>query len=365
MYHYVRLFASQAMRCSRWHLRDPRTSPERPSILLLVLESNPRMRNWLPTSVSTLALCVMTSGTLAQDATLPSVIRIIVPQAPGGGTDVMARAVAQQLGPRLGKTVIVENKPGASTIIGVAAVMNAPHDGSTLLFTSSSLTSTAATLRNFQYDVAKDLIPVAVVSDGPMLVIVSTKSGITTPAELVARARATPDTLTAGSAGVSSIGHLSVELLNEVAKIRIRHIPYKGSAPAVMDVAAGSIDMHIGSGSAVAPGISTGRVIPIAVTSDRPSPSFPNLPTMASAAPGYTATIWYGLFAPAGTPPALVQRLNREVNEIAKTPQFAQILQMDGATPLNATPEELQRFVRDSYATWKTLAQQKNIVVDQ
>jgi tripartite-type tricarboxylate transporter receptor subunit TctC len=307
----------------------------------------------------------MASAALAQEATVPSVIRIIVPQAPGGGTDVMARAIAQQLGPRLGKTVIVENKPGASTIIGVSAVLNAPHDGSTLLFTSSSLTSTAATLRNFQYDVTKDLVPISVVSDGPMLVIVSTKSGIKTPTELVARAQANPDSLTAGSAGVSSIGHLSVELLNEAAKIKIRHIPYKGSAPAVMDVAAGSIDMHIGSGSAVAPGLNTGRVVAIAVSSDRPSPAFPNLPTMASAAPGYNATIWYGLFAPAGTPNALIQRLNREVNEIAKSPQFGQILQMDGAAPLAATPEELQRFVRDSYATWKTLAQQKNIVVDQ
>src|SRR5882724_9178760 len=120
------------------------------------------MLNWLATSVSTLALCVMASGTLAQEVAVPPIIRIIVPQAPGAGTDVMARAVAQQLGPRLGKTVIVENKPGASSIIGVSAVLNAPHDGSTLLFISSTLTSTAATLRNFQYDVTKDLVPIAI-----------------------------------------------------------------------------------------------------------------------------------------------------------------------------------------------------------
>jgi tripartite-type tricarboxylate transporter receptor subunit TctC len=314
--------------------------------------------------VCSLGFCTLTSVTFAQEVPLPSVIKFIVPVAPGAGTDLAARAIAQQLGPRLGKTVIVENKAGASTIIGVQAVMSGPHDGSTLLFTSSSIASTAATLRNFQYDVTKDLVPISVVSDGPMLVVVSTKSGIKTPADLVARARANPDALTAGSAGVSSIGHLAVELLNEAAKIHIRHIPYKGAAPAVLDVAAGNVDMYIGSNSAAASQLQTGRAIAIAVTSAQPSPAFPGLPTMASAAPGYSATIWYGLFAPAGTPSSVIQRLNREVNAIAKTPEFGKILQMDGAAPLNAGPEELQKFVRDDYAMWKKLAHDKNIIVE-
>jgi tripartite-type tricarboxylate transporter receptor subunit TctC len=216
--------------------------------------------------------------------------------------------------------------------------MNAPHDGTTLLFTSTSIVSTQATVRNFPYDVTTDLVPVSIVSDGPMLVTVSAKSGIKTPAQLVAAARAKPDGLTASSAGIGSIGHLSVELLNQAANIRIRHIPYKGAAPALTDVAAGNVDMTIGSNSTVAPQVQTGRVIPIAVTSAGPSPAYPGLPTMASAAPGYHATIWYGLFAPAGAPEGLIKLLNREINEIAKTPEFGRILQMDGATPVSLGP---------------------------
>ena len=297
-------------------------------------------------------------------AAFPAVVRLVVPFAAGAGTDVIARVVAAQLGPHLGANVIVENRVGASGLIGSSAVAKGPRDGSMLLFTSSSLTTTAATAKTMLFDINADLVAVAIVADGPMLVGVSAKSGIKTPAELVAAARAKPGGLTSSSGGIGTVGHMAAELLNDAAKIQMLHIPYKGAAPALTDVAAGTVDLLIASSSTLAPQIKAGRVVPIAVTSREPSLAYPGMPTMDSAAPGYNAGIWYGLFAPAGMPAPMVQRLNREVNEIANTPKVRAITEGDGAFPLAMTPEELGRRVREDYATWRRLAAEKNIVTD-
>jgi len=298
----------------------------------------------------------------AQTVTFPPLVRVIVPFAAGAGTDVIARAVAAQMGGRLGTNVIVENRVGASGMIGTGAVARGPKDGSTLLFHSASLITTAATARSVPFDTVNDLVPVAIVADGPLLVGIAASAGIKTPAELVARAKGA--SLTAGSAGVGTIGHLTVELLNEAAKIQIRHIPYKGAAQALVDVAAGTIDLLIATYSSMAPQVKSGRVIPIAVTSPQPSAAYPGIPSMASAAPGYNPTIWYGMFAPAGLPPAMLARLNRDVNDIARSNEVRELSKADGAEPVIATPEELARRVRDDFAMWKRLATEKNIVVD-
>jgi len=291
-------------------------------------------------------------------------VRLVVPFSAGAGTDVLARAVAAQLGPRLGTNVIVENRVGASGLIGSSALAKAPRDGSTLLFTSSSLITTAATAKSMTFDVIADLVPVAIVADGPMLVGMSLKSGIRTPAELVATARMKPGALTSSSGGVGTAGHMAAELLNDSAKIHMLHIPYKGAAPALVDVAAGEVDMLIASYSTLAPQIKSGRVIPIAVTSPYPSPTYPGIQTMASAAPGYRSGIWYGMFAPSGLHASLIQRLNREVNEIANTPEVRALTQGDGAVPMVMTPEEHGRRIVEEYATWKRLAVEKNIVAE-
>jgi tripartite-type tricarboxylate transporter receptor subunit TctC len=319
----------------------------------------------LASLVAVLATFAVAPTAVAQQANFPSTMRLVVPFAAGAGTDVLARAVAAQLGPRLGTVVIVDNRAGAAGVIGSASVAKGPRDGSTLLFTSSSLTTAAATAKNLPFDMNADLTPVAIVADGPMLIGVSVKSGIKTPAELVAAARANPGKLTSSSGGVGTVGHMAAELLNDAGKIQMLHIPYKGAAPALMDLAAGTVDMLIASYSTLAPQIKSGRVIAIAVTSLQPSPAYPGVPTMASAAPGYNVGIWYGMFAPSGLPAAMMQRLNREVNEIAKTAEVRAITQGDGALPLAMTPEELGRRVHGDYATWKRLATERSIVVTE
>lgn len=314
--------------------------------------------------LSAVTLFAAAPTAMAQPLSFPASMRLVVPFAAGAGTDVLARAVAAQLGPRLGTNVIVDNRVGASGLIGSGAVAKGPRDGSMLLFTSSSLTTTAATAKVMPFDMNAELVPVAIVADGPMLVGVSAKSEIKTPAELVAAARAKPGAMTSSSGGIGTVGHMAAELLNDSAKIQMLHIPYKGAAPALMDLAAGTVDLLIASYSTLAPQIKSGRVVPIAVTSLQPSAAYPGMPTMASAAPGYNTGIWYGLFAPAGLAAPMLERLNREVNEIANTPEIRAITQGDGALPLAMTPEELSRRVRDDYNTWKRLAAEKNIVTE-
>lgn len=310
-----------------------------------------------------LCVCAVTPA-VAQQPAWPGTVRLIVPFAAGGGTDAFARAIAAQLSPRLGVSVIVENRAGAGSLIGSAAVAKGPADGSQLLFTSSSLVTATATSRNAQFDVQKDLVPVAFAVDAPLLIALSAKSGIKTPAELVAAARARPDQLTYASAGIGSLTQLAEELLLDAAKIRMRHIPYKGSAPALIDVAAGTVDLTIGSYSALVSQFQSGHVIPIAVTTLSPSPAFPNLPTMASSAPGYNVSIWYGVFAPNGLPAPMVQRLHREIVDIAKSAQLKPMMKDEGGAVVEAGPEELARRVRDEYAMWKKLATEKQLVTD-
>jgi len=313
---------------------------------------------------STVALSALASVALAQQATFPPLVRIVVPFPGGAITDITARTVAPQLAARLGTTVIVENRAGGSTLIGSGAVAKGPKDGSMLLLTTPSLVTVAATMPNMPFDLNNDLIPVAMLTEGPMLIAVSTKTDIKSPADLVAAARAKPDTVTYGTSGVGTLGHLASELLNDAAGVQMRHIPYKGSAQAVTDLAAGNIDMLIGAHSSLAPHVKGGRVREIAVTSRQPSAAFPGMPAMASAAPGFATDIWTVVFVPAGTPAAIVQRLNRELNEIAKSKELRDLMLADGANPMTMSPEEISRRIRESLATYKKVAATKNIVAE-
>lgn len=296
------------------------------------------------------------------DPSIPSMIRIVVPYSAGAGTDVMARRVANQLGPRLGTTVIVENRPGASGMIGTSTVIKGPKDGSNLVFASVSLVTAAAVTRNVPFDITKDLVPVAITGEGPLLIVVPSQSPIKTPADLLAAARAKP--LTHGSAGVGTIVHLAAELLNSSAKTQFQHIPYKGAAPAITDTIGGTLDVMLAANTTFASQITSGRMRPIAVTSLQPSPAFPKLPTMASVVPGYSATLWNVLFAPAGTPARLLNILNHEVNEISKSKEMVELMQMDGFEPKSLTLDQASKQVHDAYTTWKALAKERNIVLE-
>ncbi len=321
-------------------------------------------RRWFGALVGASVWALAAPAAFAQKAPLPAMVRIIVPATPGSSTDAYARAVAMQLAERTGSNVIVENKPGASTMLGSAAVAKGPKDGSILLINSTTLVSTGASMRNPPLDVVHDLVPVAMLEQNPLVVAVSVKSGIRTPAELVAAARAAPDSLSHGTTGIGSIAHIAQEQLSDAAGIRIRHVPYRGASLAVMDMAGGVIDMVIATNTTVDPGVKTGRARLIAVTSPTPNPAFPGLPTMASAAPGFALDLWLGVFAPAGTPPEVVQRLNREINEISRTDKLREMMAFDGGAPLALTPEQIAPRIKESFATFRKLAVEKNFMTE-
>lgn len=300
----------------------------------------------------------------AQQSGMPAVIKIIVPFAVGGSTDVMARAVASELGPRLGTTVVVENRAGGGSLIGADAVAKGPRDGSMLLFTTASTVTAAATAQKVPFDIAADLQPVAMLGEGPMVVAASASSKIKSPADLVAAARAKPDALTYGSAGIGTISHLSAELINDMAKIQTRHIPYKGTSMALVDLSAGTIDWTVAIYTTLIPQIKSGRVQVVGVTTKQESAAFPGVQPMSSAVPGFDASTWVAMFAPPGTPPALIQRYNREINEVAKAKAVTEQMLADGVVRTALSPEEVAPKVRATYAMWKRLATDKKIVVE-
>ncbi len=318
---------------------------------------------WL-CGLSMLATALVAWPLHAQQPAVPPLIKLVVPFAVGGSTDVMARAVANELGSRLGTNVIVENRTGAGSLIGSDAVAKGPRDGSMLLFTTASLATAAATARTILFDLNKDLQPIAMLGEGPMVVAVASKTDIRTPADFVAAARARPDSLNYGTAGVGTIGHLTAELINDAAKINTRHIPYRGTAAALMDLASGTIDWTVAIYTTLKPQIDSGHVRLIGVTTREENLFFPGVPSMATVATGLDASTWVALFAPAGTPPALVQRLNREINDVAKSKVVVDQMNADGMRGTNLTPEEIAPKVRATYEMWKRVAVEKKILTE-
>jgi tripartite-type tricarboxylate transporter receptor subunit TctC len=295
---------------------------------------------------------------------VPSLMRIVVPFPPGGSNDVIARAMAPQLAKRLGTSVIVENKSGAAGVIGSDAVAKAPRDGSHVLLTSSTFLTTAATQSKLPYDPIAAFTPVAMVAEGPLLVAVPAERPIKSPADLVAAARAKPAALNYGTAGVGSVAHLATELFNGAAKVQMTHVPYKGAGPALIDLAAGQIDLMISNYSSLVPQLKSGKVRAIAVTSAKPSPAFPDLPPVAATVPGYAIEIWVTVFAPAGTPMPLVERLNREINEISASAELRTFLDPDGAQPVALAPAALAARMKQDLAQLKRIATERKISLD-
>jgi tripartite-type tricarboxylate transporter receptor subunit TctC len=300
----------------------------------------------------------------AQQPNVPGVMRVVVPFGPGGSNDVIARAMSPLLAKQLGNNVIIENRAGASGAIGANLVAKGPRDGSLLLLTSSTLVTAAAITPSTPYDVSTAFAPVAMVGQGPLLLAVSAATPIKSPADLVAAARARPDALTYGTAGIGSIAHMATEMLNDTAKIQLRHVPYKGAADSLLDLASGRIDIMISNYSSLLPQIKAGRVRLIAVTSRLPAEAFPDLPALAGVAPGYAADVWVCVFAPAGTPAALVNRLNGEIIAVAAAADVRSLLVSDGTVPASLPPAEVARLVREDLARWKHIATEKKIVAE-
>jgi tripartite-type tricarboxylate transporter receptor subunit TctC len=289
-------------------------------------------------------------------------VRLIVTFAPGGSSDVLARSVGKFVGEGLGQQVVIENRPGAGGRIGAEAVAKAPADGYTLLFGTIGTHGVGPALfRNLPFDPVKDFAAIGLLHKLPNLLVVHPSLGVGSVAELIALAKTQPGRLTFASAGSGSVSHLAGELFKVTAGVDILHVPYKGGGAAVPDLLSGSVSMMFETIPNAIPHARSGKLRAIAVTTATRSQIAPEIPTIAESLVGYEVSSWTGLFAPSGTPQAVLARLNAETLRIAREPAYLEVMKGMGTDAVSSTPGELAAFVREEIAKWQRVAQAAGI----
>jgi tripartite-type tricarboxylate transporter receptor subunit TctC len=290
------------------------------------------------------------------------IIKIVVPFAAGGGSDVVARTLGQEMAGDLGATIVIENKPGAGTIIGTQAVASSEPDGYTLLMGTFANAVSPSLKAKLPYDVHADFAPVALVARSFNIVVVNAGSPIQSIADLIAAAKAEPDKLSYGTYGTGTSAHLAGELFKKLANVNLRTVPYKGAAPAITDLIGGQIDVIFTTVASAASLIAAGQLRALAVTSAQRSPAFPDLPTVAEAGvPGYSAESWYGLFAPAKTPKDVIERLNKSAARAVQSSAFKKLGVNEGLVMVAGPPEELDRYFRAEEEHWRKVIKDAGI----
>lgn len=300
-----------------------------------------------------LALGVMHAQALAQASYPSRVVRIIVPTVPGGGGDTIARMLAQGFSERWGHQVVVDNRTGASSIIGTDVVAKAPPDGHTLLQALSTLTINPSAHKKLPYDAVRDFAPVTEAVSVPNLIIVHPSLPAKTVKEMIALARAKPGQVLFGSSGYGTGNHLAMELFASMAHVRLTHVPYKSAGPTMIDLLAGQIAIMATNMIAAIPLVRAGRLHALGVTSLHRSPVAPDIPTIAEAGlPGYECVQWYGLLAPAGTPREIIDKIYRDAAAILLSPAAKDRLAADGGTAIGSSPEEFAGFIKAEIDKW-------------
>ena len=303
-----------------------------------------------------LGMLMACSAGFAQDAWPTKTITLVVPYAPGGYTDLVARITARYLEKPLGKSVIVENRSGAGGIVGTQYVAKSAPDGYTLCVCSVGAVSVAPVAQPVQFDPKKDFSPVSIISTIPQTVIVKSSLPVKTIAELITYAKAHPGELNYGSSGAGGLMHFSVELFQARTGTKMTHIPFKGGAPATAAVVSGEVDLSFTNMTDALPQIEAGTVRGLAVTSDNRSPFAPDLPTIAeTVVPNFTAESWNGILAPADTPAPIVRRLSDLLKKMADDPDVKAAMAKVGATTVFTTPEEYRMKIAHEMEQWSTL----------
>ena len=289
-------------------------------------------------------------------------IRLIDPYAPGGGSGVVARLVGVKLADAWGKQIVVDNRPGAAAAIGTEIAVKSAPDGYTLLMGTSGSIAISPNVNKVPYDPIKDLAPITQTSGQAMLVVLHPSVPINSVQELIATAKAQPGKLVYSSSGAGGSGHLAVELFQSIAKVSMTHVPYKGSGPAVLALLGGEAQLGFTNILAVLPHVNAGRLKAIAVTSGKRANAAPNIPTLAeSGVPGYEATSWNGMFAPAKTPRAIIDKLHAEVVKALHSPDVREKLVAMGSDPVGSTPEQFHAFIKQEHARWGRVIRDNNI----
>lgn len=309
------------------------------------------------------ALCTAIAGAVNAQAPYPTrAVRMIVPSSAGGGTDIIARVVAPKLTERLGQQIVIENRPGAGTMIGGEVVAKAPPDGYTLLMGVSTLATNPVIYRKVPYNALTDFAPITRTLSAPNLLVVHPSIPVKTVKELIWFAQARPGELNFASAGAGTGPHLCMELFLSMAGLKMVHIPYKGSAPAMIDLLAGQVATMTATMLTGLPHARTGRLRALGVTGVSRNAAAPEVPTIAEAGvPGYEAVQWYGLLAPAQTPKDIIIRLNREMTAILQLPDVRDRFAADGGDASPTSPEEFARYIRSETEKWARVAKTAGI----
>jgi tripartite-type tricarboxylate transporter receptor subunit TctC len=290
-------------------------------------------------------------------------VRMIVPLAPSGGTDIVARMLAARLSAELGQPFISDNRVGAGGSIGAEIAARANPDGYTVITVPASYAANAD-LYKLSYDPVKGIAPIAMISTGPLILTVHPSVPAASLKEFIGLLRARPGTLNYGSSGSGSFSHLAAEYFRQMTRTDVTHVPYKSAGPALVDLLGGQIQIFFGSGPSTGSHIRAGRLRGIAVTTGQRSPAMPDLPAIGELVPGYEADFWFGMWAPAGTPKEIVLRLNQALVRILRQPDVQERLRADGMEPVFSTPEAFARVIARDIAMWSKVVKAGNIKVN-
>ena len=312
-----------------------------------------------------LAAALLPSGTSAQGYPQPRPITLVVPFAAGGGTDSIARELAQYLQQKLGQPVVVENRGGGGSSIGAGQVAKARPDGHTLLFVTSTFVTSAATARSLPYDVLKDFTPIALLGRGPLLLVVNRDLGVSSVQQLIATAKQRPDALNFVSAGPGSINHLAGELFLQRTGVKMTHIPYKGSGPATLDLIGGQAQVFFATVPTILGQVRAGRVQLLATTGTVRSKLFPDTPTVGEAGVAqFEVSTWWGITGPAGVPENIVTTLNKLVNEATAGTALVKRFADEGAETFRGTPADFSRALKQELDNWRKVVRDANLKLD-
>ena len=291
-------------------------------------------------------------------------IKVIVPYSPGGGTDVIGRSLLQNMSALMGQAFVLDNKPGAGTVIGTDYVAKSEPDGKTLLLTSSAVAINASLIKNLPYNTLRDLAPIARICEGPNVIVVRADSPFLSIGDVIRSAKEKPGVLSYASSGNGSAVHLAGELFKLMSGTQIQHIPYKGAGPAYTDLLGGQVDMLIGTAGGVHKFVQTGRMRALGVTSAERSKAYPGVPTVGETLKGFVAQVWYAVYAPKGTPQDLINTLNEFTRKAVSIPSYQTTLESDGLLASVNSPVEMAVFMKSEVERWQKVVQQANISID-
>jgi tripartite-type tricarboxylate transporter receptor subunit TctC len=322
-------------------------------------------RSRLPhAALAVLAFIALPTGAAAAEFASKAT-KIVVPFAAGGGTDIIARTLGHEMAKQLGATVIIENRPGAGTIVGTEYAAKAVPDGHTLLMATFAHAVNPSLRAKLPYDTEKDFAPVSLVARSFNVVVVNPDSQIGSIADLISAAKASPDALNYGTFGPGTSAHLAGELFKSLAGVKLTAVHYKGAAPAITDLLGGTIQVMFTTVASATSLIKDGKLKPLAVTSESRTPAFPDLPTVAEAGvPGYAAESWYGVFAPAQTPAPVIALLSQAIDKSIRSSTFDNLVENEGLIMVGGAPELLERYVRGEEARWRKVVRDADIAVD-